>query len=290
MEKKFKRQQNVFYFNQSKKANEIEAERLPVTLILGWADSYDNRVRKYSEIYEEFGFHTIRVAPSLRYAAFYVGSHIIQARKLLDLMLNKYKLTKNPIIAHGFSNGGLLIYQRLSEVAHADKRYEFFKDNLKCVVMDSGPGWPLSFAGYVRDSLDVMVPYASNKLLAYFLVYLGTAAFAIRHKFFYPRSNNFITRFFQGLVQDKFNVPTLVYYSKLDRIIDTVVTMRFIEERRKFKPNLYLDAVEFPDTKHVAHFQKYPELYVNRLKQLLQISGVPIYGDEIVRVPIKSKL
>ena len=157
MEKKFKRQQNVYYFNQSKKRNDIEAERLPVALILGWADSCDSRVRKYSQIYEEFGFHTMRVAPSLRYAAFFVSSHVVQARKLLDLMLNKYKLTKNPIIVHGFSNGGLLIYQRLSELAHADKKYEFFRKNLKCAVMDSGPGWPLSFTGYVRDSLEKFV-------------------------------------------------------------------------------------------------------------------------------------
>jgi alpha-beta hydrolase superfamily lysophospholipase len=118
-----------------------------------------------------------------------------------------------------------------------------------------------------------------------------TAAFFLRHKFFYPWNNNFITRFFDALVKDEFDVPTLVFYSKLDRIIDTETTTRFIEERRKFKPNLFLDVVEFPDTKHVAHYQKYPELYVNRIKQILQVSGVPIYSDNVIeKVPIKSKL
>lgn len=290
MDKKIKRQQNVFYYTASKKAKEINAERVPVAIVLGWADSADSRLRKYSEIYEEFGFHTIRVNPSLRYAAFYIGSHEIQARKLLDLMLNTYKLTKNPIIAQAFSNGGPLIYRYLTVLAHTDKKYEFFRNNFKCLIFDSGPGWPLSFTGYAQDALDVMVPYAKNKLLGYFLVFLGTTAFALRHRFFYPLDNNFITRFFEALIKDEFNVPTLVFYSKLDRIIDTATTMRFIEERRKFKPNLFVDAVEFSDTKHVAHYQIHPDLYVNRIKQVLQVRGVTIYSEKIEKVPIKSKL
>ena len=67
-------QQNVFYFEESKLLKTIDdandaiylklRETIPVVLLLGWTGGKDAHLKKYSDIYSNLGYHTIRFSPS----------------------------------------------------------------------------------------------------------------------------------------------------------------------------------------------------------------------------------
>jgi len=218
---------------------------------------------------------------------------------LLQLITDKHSLTKNPIVVHTFSNAGLFIYRFVSEIVHSDAtgKYEFFKKNFKCLVLDSGPGWPGSISGLMSSVSDIMSKFVNNKLARYTITVFGSSMFLLKHRFLLPLDSNYFQRFFKSLVQDKFEVPTLVFYSKSDKLVDAKVTLRFIGERRNFKPKLLIDKLEFAGTEHVSHFQKYPNFYAVRLKEHLANCCVPVYenvddlADEMPeQIQIQSKL
>jgi len=275
---KFIGQQNVFYFNRSPKADELSEEEIPLAIVLSWADSSDASTQKYSKIYEELGFHTIRFSPTLRTAIFNVENHVNLAQELLQLITEKHTLTKNPIVVHTFSNAGLFIYRYVSQLVHSDDtgKYEFFKRNFKCLVADSGPGWPGSISGLMGSVSDIMSKFVSNKFARFTIAVLGSSMFLLKHRLLLPLDSNYFQRFFKALVQDKFEVPTLVFYSKSDKLVDAKVTLRFVDERRDFKPKLLVDKLEFAGTEHVSHYQKYPNFYIVRLKEHLANCCVPV--------------
>jgi hypothetical protein len=266
-----RRKQDTYYFTESKLG---DSPNIPLALVLGWAGSIDSNVSKYSKIYEDFGYHTIRFSPNTISTLIQVQNHKSFAYELLRLIDETHNLTNNPIIVHTFSNAGLFIYRFFSEIIHNEAKYARLRDKVKCLIMDSGPGWPESTRALIQNvsvlvSSQINIPY-----IGHLIAIIGFAVFMIRHKFFI--GSNYFTSFFQSLVKDKNEVPILLFYSKQDRLLSYKDALRFIEDRHKHSPNVSLFTYEFMGTEHVSHYQKHPKEYRQRIEEHIRICDLPI--------------
>lgn len=104
LEKKSGRQ-NEFYFERSKLLNGVENrdlyEKIPVVLLLGWAGTRDQYMRKYEQIYAQLGYHTIRFSPSNFLTLLQTRKHKSYADRLINL-IDELKLKNNTFITHVF--------------------------------------------------------------------------------------------------------------------------------------------------------------------------------------------
>lgn len=274
----FRGKQDTFYFSKSRLAN-VENRDIPLVLVLGWAGSQDIHVYKYAKIYEDFGYHTIRFAPSTKTTLFKTDTHIKLTWTLLDIIKNEQNnLTECPIVIHTFSNAGLFIYRHISDIVHSEEHklsFGFIEKNLKALIFDSGPGWPESYS-HLSDNVTELVQNQVNfKPIAYILANIGIAMFAFRHRLFLFKSENYFTKFFTSITNDKFSVPTLLMYSTKDRLLHYKYIESFIVDRKKLKPNLLLDSHNFIDSEHCMHYTKYPNEYLDKIKTHLSNSHVP---------------
>lgn len=266
-----KRKQDTFYFTKS---NLGDSPDIPLALVLGWAGSVDSNVSKYSKIYENLGYHTIRFSPNTLTTLIHVQKHKNFAYELIRLIVDNHKLTNNLIIVHTFSNAGLFIYRFLSEIINNEPKYALLKDKIKCLIMDSGPGWPESKRALIQNVSELMGTQISIPLVGHLIAVIGFAVFMIRHRLFI--GSNYFTHFFLSLVNDRNQVPILLFYSKQDRLLSYKDALQFMEDRHKHSPNLPLFTYEFIGTEHVSHYQKYPNEYRKRIEEHLKFCGLPL--------------
>jgi len=114
-------------------------------------------------------------------------------------------------------------------------------------------------------------------------------SFLLRNLYNFLREKYF-TDFFDGVVEDKFAVATLVLFSRIDSLIDPSLVLAYHKERKRKYPNLAIEKFDFENTQHVSHFSKHPELYINRIKQFLTFCDLPILSVKTDKSKIISKL
>jgi hypothetical protein len=292
--------QDIFYFEKSNLAKQKPElhEKIPVILLLGWTGAIDKHLRKYQEIYSTMGYHVVRLSPSNTLTFLKRDIHKTYAYELLDLMKNDYKLDKNPIITHFFSNACIFIlyHHIIREINQngGSKAYNFFKDNHKSVIIDSGCGWPVQPLKLLGGISDLVKPQFSNPILRY-MVSVGLVSLSTGYTLLNPR-NNYFMKALRTVIEDDRPVPLLSYYSTVDKLISAKDIRNNIEERRKLHPNLKLTIVEYNDADHVLLYAKHPEHYIKTLYKHLKYCQVDVDSllkNELVNNSIhqfKSKL
>lgn len=277
--------QNTFYFEASKLTN--KTTKIPVVCLLGWAGARDSNLRKYSKIYSDLGYHTIRFSPSFK-LTFYESEqeHKKHAYEFLNLLV-QLKLTDSQLLFHFFSNAsGFIIYQHvLNELKKQDSLYEFVGRNQSGVIFDSTPGWPPSEFFQFSNSVYTLMPQKGVK--EYTLAVLFVLFF--KGYCFFQFGNDYYSKFFQTLLNDqRDNIPTLFVYSKIDKLVAFYNIEQFIKERKSKLPNLYIKSVSFDDAEHVMIYQKYPIDYLKLIKQHLSVCNLDL--DDKLSSNLMSKL
>ena len=211
---------------------------------------------------------------------------------LLDLIVTQYQLIDNPIIFHTFSNAGLFLYRYFSEIINENEKYSFLKKNIKALISDSGPGWTVDYLKFLANLTELMEDQIKFKPLRYLVASGALAVFLLKNRIIF-NSENYFKLFLQALVDDKLCVPTLIFYSKTDRLISWNYILDYAEKRRKAKPGIKIKTIEFFNTEHVSNYLKYPKIYYENLRNHIAEQNVQIYDDNdfSAKLPqVKSQL
>ncbi len=200
-----------------------------------------------------------------------IEEHDKLAVDLLNLIKDDCKLDRNPIVIHLFSNTGMLIYRKIMEKCMADE-YSFVKANLKILIYDSSPGHASNRLDFIRNTYELIAKRTNSRLYASLITIAGLVAFTIKHF-----GRDYITESIDIVANDANNVPTLLFYSKVDRMVSYNEVRAFVERRKSVLPDLKIESVEFDDSDHVSHYIKYKDIYLAKLKDNLMESGLAVY-------------
>ncbi|XP_044005796.1 transmembrane protein 53 isoform X2 [Aphidius gifuensis] len=124
----FKKKDNEFVFI-------FEDNDRPVIVLLGWAGCQDKYLAKYSAIYEDKGYITLRYTAPVK-CLFWRRNEIPNIGKRLLQVISDRSLDQHPIFFHVFSNGGAFLYQQISLAI--EQSYK--NTRVKGVIFDSSPG------------------------------------------------------------------------------------------------------------------------------------------------------
>ena len=264
---------DIFYYRESLL---VDKEEIPLALLLGWAGSNDKHVLKYAQIYENMGYHTIRISPTVRLSVFQSHLHKEFAFKLLELIKAKPHLNKSPIIVHTFSNTGTFFYRYVTEILNetTTNEYSYLKKNLKTIIYDSGPGKTKNNVKMVKAVAELVNNSVKSKFLAYLITFFGFFIFAL--KLAISRSN-FFDKNMEALIKDKLEVPILAFCSKADDFVCYNQIIEFLNRRKKFSPNLKIETVLFDDSAHCMHYLMHETIYLIKIKQHLASLNIATY-------------
>ena len=276
--------QNRFYFEKSILVDETIEDyksmynKIPVVVLLGWAGAQDNQLKKYSQIYSEMGYHTVRFSPSNELIFTKLKKHKSYAMEFLSLMKNEYKLDKNPILIHVTSNAGLFIVylnsvRLLNEDSDAEKTFAFFNQNRKGLIFDSANGLTTDFFTFMKNANSIFEAQLKYKILSWPVGFL----FAVLNQIFYSGDDNYFARYIQTYsTNDRKEVPTLFIYSKEDKIICHLKVAKNIEERRRNFPSQDITEFVFENGDHVKLLPKHRDKYLELVKEHLKKCNLQI--------------
>ena len=111
----------------------------------------------------------------------FLDEHTKYTFELLNLMKNDYKMTKNPILVQTFSNAcGFVIYHHLinifnklydtKDVTHS-REYNFFKENQRGLIADSGFGWPNNYFDLMNGIYNLIESQVKFKPLRFLIAF-----------------------------------------------------------------------------------------------------------------------
>lgn len=86
---------------------------IPAVLLLGWVGCQHKYLQKYSKIYDDKGFITIRYSPAVSHIFWDTSALIDSAEKIVKFM-HDMKLEEHPLFIHVFSNGGAFLFEHVS--------------------------------------------------------------------------------------------------------------------------------------------------------------------------------
>lgn len=265
--------QNKFYIEKSNLDKSLHS-KIPVVCLFGWTGAQDSHLKKYSDLYSDLGYHTIRFSPSNKLAFFKYKNHFEYANEFSHEL--KSEFIENPLMFHFFSNAGIfIIYHHLIR-SFNQSEFNFIKQNQKGQIFDSGMGWPHSFAKLHKGIKHLLEPQiksdiARRSIATFLCVLLDVYALV-------TRNDNYFTRAFDEVINDKrINLHSLYLYSKTDKLINPIDISARIEERKnKLLDQSYLKTVLYDEADHVLLYAKYPDDYLKHIKQHLKDCNLEI--------------
>ncbi len=257
--KKITKKITVFKQIESKRAT--DGRKTPLCVLLGWGDSKQHQLRKYSEIYEKRGFNTITVSPLLLDALVFPdlkGKKI--SYKILETIANEFE-GEIPIVFHQFSNGGLCLYYFMCE--ELVKKDGVYGQQMKVVgsIFDSCPVIP--DADSIPRAQRVFTNELKNPILKTMLWYTIGAVLP-----FVVRMNPLVKVFINSLENSTISSPQMFLYSESDDLAPYKDIDAFIEYRKKRGVDVM--AQRWRDTLHVRHFMSEPDKYVEMIDNFLK--------------------
>lgn len=277
--------QNEFVFEPSnllpadKQAHNYQHlfKQIPVVCIFGWTGSHDKNLVKFSQIYTDLGYHTIRISPSFGMVfATRPDKHKDYTEKLLHLMRDQYGLAENKIFVHIISNAGACVFLQnvidmhdsvyvSNDQALDVKAVSFFGKNQVGTLFDSCVGLNTTYRTLIEG---VAGSVGGNAFIKY-AVGVSIASFVWALLPFFP--NNYYVRGFKKCTMDRRQLPSLFIYSKGDKLIDPAQIAKLCALKRETFPDMYIKQAVFEDAEHVLIYKKYPEQYVELIKEHLKV-------------------
>nr|XP_039261732.1 transmembrane protein 53-like [Styela clava] len=244
----------------------------PVVYLLGWAGASDKHLAKYSAIYEQEGYVTLRyIAPED--VIFLLSKDTINTAKdtsnKLVQLLDDYDLRENPVLIHCFSNGGAVVYKWLAEA--------FLEQNVNIVgvIIDSGPA-KLTFLNLLMAIYFSQRPKGMTRILHYIYRFLATnladyLTFSMDERLY----------FYEQLLSSKtFLWPHLYLYSTNDGVMPKAEILEMVESRKAAGCSI-VRCHDFVTSPHVSHLKFHKEDYINLCLQFLEDSLKIFDGEDI---------
>ncbi|KAF0693995.1 Aste57867_15093 [Aphanomyces stellatus] len=218
-------------------------------------------IQKYEAMYKALGYHTFVLLASpmdnFRPTAS-IQKHSIQPFHTFLASLDR--TTNLELVVHLMSNGGCRSWFAFQK--HLVKTTTPF--TISAIVIDSAPYQPGDLraapAAFVATITNPIVKAVVRAVVASVLQTICWVCAAIDQPLFTDMNFDMVTK------QDT-AVPRLFLYSKHDPIMPASHVELAIATAKA--ANVHVTAVDFEDSAHVAHFAKYPDLYVQAVKAFL---------------------
>lgn len=240
---------------------DIAEAETPLCVLLGWGNSTQKQLKKYSEIYEKKGFDTITVSPLLIDALLLPQ---IRGKKISYQILETIRKESNgrkvPVVFHQFSNGGCALYYFICE--ELTTKGSAYAENMKVAgsIFDSCPIVPsfesVSLAQTVFTNeidspiLKTLVWYCLKPLLT-FVVWL----------------NPVVKLFMDGLKNSPIMAPQMFFYSKSDMLAPYEDITAFLKCRKEI--GVEVMAKLWDDSPHVRHLMHDQDTYIEMVHKFI---------------------
>jgi hypothetical protein len=269
-----------------------ETQQRPLMVIVGWSNSKNKQVAKYSDLFEKQGFTTVSVSCKLyRFAMFYDTLFAEDTKNCIDAFDTQRDVNKERrVFFQLFSTPGPAMYVNIMNYYYQYIQGHFGTDtyqnedkndvaNIRGVVFDS----PTVASGNATQFANGMKGNSTNIVTDVIFNWLGRVmyAYAVRNS----KMHNHGPEFFRNM---PVSIPQLVLFSKADRIAGYQAILDYIKQQRSAGTDVGYRMWE--DSTHVLHYRQYPEEYAdlvsNFLEQCLaaEISAVPLSESKIFSV------
>lgn len=233
----------------------------PVVTILGWNSSKDKHIAKYSSIFEEQGFDTVRVTANPFNTFLRSGTKVREISEYLLNTLHTMDCHQRPVFLYAFSNGGCAMYfHMVKALTTTGHRYH----NLLPVVgsiFDSCPVIPnMKSVNAVQETVTDAVKLPFLKPLVWHS--LGVVIPLVIH------FNSTVKHFMEDLTNSPLITPRLILYSKADKFAPYKDISNFADALK----NRGIDVTQkcWELSGHVNHYRDHTEEYLNLLHEFLE--------------------
>ncbi|KAK0098048.1 hypothetical protein PV326_011583 [Microctonus aethiopoides] len=239
-----------------------EDDKRPVVILLGWAGCQDKYLAKYSAIYEEKSYITLRYIAPVECLFWRRDKLPNIAKQLLEVISDK-SLDQHPIFFHIFSNGGAFLYQHISLAMEQAKN----PLQVKGVIFDSAPGQRRltslyrAISAIIGGNLLKNIPMSC--VITAFVAMLWIYEIISRAW----GKSQLTPGDVISLSEEPHSWPQLFLYSNADTLIPAVDIEKFANRRAERGVNVQL--VLFTDSPHVKLYAMYPDVYINTVRNFI---------------------
>ena len=195
----------------------------------------------------------------------------IIAYQILEVITD-LSLEDNPIIFHIFSNGGCLVYQKISHILFVEPIKDYKAIHIIGCVFDSCPSQRNIFIATKAFMKSINKHWLVAYIIGFFfLLYM----IALKIKLSIIGSFEVITpesktkvEYWDYLLNEPSDCPQMYLYSKKDEIVSADGIDAIVAHRKKMGVDVSAHCWE--DTAHVQHLRKHREAYMNLCYDFLQ--------------------
>ena len=242
--------------------NDTEQTGRPLVVFMSWLMAREKYLEKYRSIYLNHGFDVLTVKTSPLELLLPVKGSQRVAKNLLDFLKNQVSTYPNVVI-HGFSVGAyqfsellVMLEQGLYAKNGVDGSCEIVRKSIKGMVFDSAVGVEGAAHGVAKSLAGET--FIANAIESAIKGYM---------KVMYPIATKHYFRAHKTFINMPLRCPALLLVSRDDKLGHPMSN----EVARDRWKELGLDVTWkcWEKSRHVAHFQKYPQEYVGIVEEFL---------------------
>ena len=238
------------------RAGTESSNRSPIVALLGWNSAQDKHLAKYSEIFEQKGFDTVRLSanPFNTFMRLHRVKEI--STNLLDILVEMKSQQNRPFILYSFSMGGFNVYYFLNEAISTPGQRYFNSINIMGCVFDSCPHFPgmHSLKGIQSTILETF----PNPLIK-IPVWVGLAVACPSIWLLSPHIKQLIPQ----TISSPLGCPELFLFCKTDPLVPDKDVWVFIEAHKNKNIKVFSKCWEVSG--HVQHYKNYPDEYLKHV-------------------------
>lgn len=232
----------------------------PIVALLGWNSAQDKHLAKYSEIFEQKGFDTVRI-PANPFNTFMRLNRVKDiSMTLLDILVEMKAQQNRPFIFYSLSMGGFNVYYFLNQAISTPGQQHFNSIQVMGCIFDSCPHFPgmHSLKGVQSTILEVI----PNPLLK-ILVWVGLAV-AFPPVWLFNRD---IKTLIPRTISSPLGCPELFLFCKTDPLVPDKDVWVFIEAHKNKNIKVFSKCWEVSG--HVQHYKNYPDEYLKHVNDFI---------------------
>jgi len=291
----------VFFTNKTTKIfrkdivirNIDETQRSPLMVLIGWSNSKNKQLAKYSELYEKQGLTTVSIScPLYRFAFFYDSLFAGDTKACIDALSSQRDINKDrKVIFQCFSTPGPAMYINIINYYYQYIQGHFGTDvyqnknvedvpNISGLILDS----PTVACGDAQQFANGMKGNTKNMMSDLVFDLLGKImfAYAVRTSKMY----NYGPEFFRNI---PVLIPQLMLFSKNDKIAGYEAILDYVKHQRSIGASVQSHMWE--DSAHVLHYRNNPDEYRELVTSFIgdcvastDLSALPLSESKIFSV------
>ncbi|XP_078375184.1 transmembrane protein 53-A-like [Oculina patagonica] len=228
----------------------------PVVALLGWSSAPDKHLAKYSEIFEQKGFDTVRI-PSDPFNTLIRLNKVKEiSLGLLDVLVEMKSQQNRPFIFYVMSMGGFNMYYFINQALSTPGQLYFNSIHVIGCVFDSCPLFP--GIHNLKDIQSVVLENIPNPLIRV-PVWIGLAVVCTPVLLF----DSALKKIIPESMASPLGCPELFLFCKNDPMFPAENIQVLIDSHRNRNIQVFSKCWEV--SSHVQHYKNHPEEYLRAI-------------------------